>query len=258
MRTSPMPVAAHYIKEFEGLRGLMALWVFLGHICNKFGIFYSSNLDIGYRLATLTSIPVYIFICLSGFAIFSLLGNKWAGYQSYIIGRFFRIFPVYVIAFGAALALWNWRFDLGGILPINAVPAEKQLVYQSTSDNYHLHVLAHLLLLQGLIPNELLFGSSESFLAPAWSLSLEWQFYLVAPYIFLLMSRSLILGSLLVAILLAVDIVVKKFGYTFTFGAMLTNNIGFFCSRIRRLFYHQKKLCRFRNLSLYNSTAVCL
>ncbi len=234
-----------YIQEFEGLRGLMALWVFLGHICNRFGIFYSSDIEAGYRLATLTSIPVYIFICLSGFAIFTLLGNKWGGYNAYLLGRFFRIFPIYLIVLFLALFLWQWRFDLGGLIPPDSISTDKRLVYQSTHSHYAQHLLAHLVLLQGLVPNEFLYGSSESFLAPAWSLSLEWQFYLVAPFIFLLMSRSFLIGSLLVVVLIAADVAIKKMGYTFTFGAMLTNNIGFFVAGFGAYFITKKNYLAF-------------
>jgi peptidoglycan/LPS O-acetylase OafA/YrhL len=45
------------------------------------------------------------------------------------------------------------------------------------------HVLVHLALLQGLIPDQVLDNANVAFLGPAWSLSLEWQFYLVAPFI---------------------------------------------------------------------------
>jgi len=43
------------------------------------------------------------------------------------------------------------------------------------------HLLAHLTLLHGALPHNILPASEYMFLAPAWSLSLEWQFYLIAP-----------------------------------------------------------------------------
>jgi peptidoglycan/LPS O-acetylase OafA/YrhL len=51
------------------------------------------------------------------------------------------------------------------------------------------HVGPHLLLLQGLIPDSVLDNSQTSFIGPAWSLSLEWQFYLIAPALVWLISR---------------------------------------------------------------------
>jgi peptidoglycan/LPS O-acetylase OafA/YrhL len=45
------------------------------------------------------------------------------------------------------------------------------------------HVLSHLTLLTGLIPPEILANATGTPLPPAWSVSLEWQYYLVAPLI---------------------------------------------------------------------------
>lgn len=44
------------------------------------------------------------------------------------------------------------------------------------------HTLAHLTLLYGLLPKEVLPDATGTLLPPAWSISLEWQFYLVAPF----------------------------------------------------------------------------
>ena len=41
------------------------------------------------------------------------------------------------------------------------------------------HLLAHILLLQGVLPQGLLPYAYVTLLGPAWSLSTEWQFYLL-------------------------------------------------------------------------------
>jgi hypothetical protein len=43
------------------------------------------------------------------------------------------------------------------------------------------HWVAHISMLHGAIPTEILPGASRTVLAPSWSISLEWQFYILAP-----------------------------------------------------------------------------
>ena len=44
------------------------------------------------------------------------------------------------------------------------------------------HLLAHISMLHGMLSYNLLPGAPFVYLPPAWSLSLEWQFYLLAPF----------------------------------------------------------------------------
>ncbi|HEY0550310.1 MAG TPA: acyltransferase, partial [Verrucomicrobiae bacterium] len=46
------------------------------------------------------------------------------------------------------------------------------------------HLMAHGLMLHGVIPDEILPHAARAILPPAWSISVEWQFYLVAPLLF--------------------------------------------------------------------------
>src|ERR1041385_7157077 len=93
-----------HIREFDGLRGLLALWVFATHAL-ELGP-YSS-------LARFThaNMAVDIFIILSGFVIFHLLSNG-EDYRTFITRRWFRLFPVFAICFLIALTLYGWtRMD---------------------------------------------------------------------------------------------------------------------------------------------------
>jgi peptidoglycan/LPS O-acetylase OafA/YrhL len=58
--------------------------------------------------------------------------------------------------------------------------------------NIHLNIPLHLLMLHGAVPEVLVARAPEAFLVPAWSVSLEWQFYLVAPlaYAWAVSARS--------------------------------------------------------------------
>ncbi|MBC4671612.1 acyltransferase [Klebsiella quasipneumoniae] len=83
-----------YIRELEGLRGIMALWVVFGHSLASLPAF-STRIP----PTALNSYAVDVFIILSGFVIFFMLDNKKQVYSDYITQRFFRIFPIYIFAF---------------------------------------------------------------------------------------------------------------------------------------------------------------
>jgi peptidoglycan/LPS O-acetylase OafA/YrhL len=51
-------------------------------------------------------------------------------------------------------------------------------------DNLLPHVISHLILAQGLIPTGILPQVAYTLVGQAWSISLEWQFYLLAPLVF--------------------------------------------------------------------------
>jgi peptidoglycan/LPS O-acetylase OafA/YrhL len=57
-------------------------------------------------------------------------------------------------------------------------------------DRLQAHILAHLTLLHGLVPDEILKGSANACCHPAWSTSVEWQFYLIAPFCLWLVRKS--------------------------------------------------------------------
>ena len=179
------------LAAIEGLRAYLALWVLVCHVM------WSS----GYELSALSMIPkilakgryaVEVFMIISGFVIFFLLDKKRENYAAFITRRFFRIFPAFLVLFvlaipGSILVLWNTAHA-----PYLSYEHARDLVQliQSWWSNIEWHVPLHLLMLHGAVPPALLEGSSMAFLAPAWSLSTEWQFYLIAPAVFALATSS--------------------------------------------------------------------
>lgn len=101
-----------YIKELEGLRGLMAIWVVLGHSLAALPII---NKHVPPTL--LNSYAVDVFIILSGFVIFFMIDNKKQSYPQYIIQRFFRIFPLYLLILAVSVFLINFTRDVFLIYP---------------------------------------------------------------------------------------------------------------------------------------------
>jgi len=177
------------LAPIEGLRAWLALWVL---VCHAMG--FSGYVDDG-RLAGVPKLlsegwlAVDVFIIVSGFVIFRLLDTREENFAQFIVRRFFRLYPVYLLLFLLAIPaslLWIWN--------IRHAPA-----YQPAGDvefftrfiatewqNWRLNIPAHLAMLHGLVPDAW-FGqmpTSRMWLGPAWSISLEWQFYLVAPALF--------------------------------------------------------------------------
>ncbi len=151
---------------------------------------------------------VETFIILSGFAISSLL-HKPQSYGSFIRGRFFRIYPIYFVCLILGVAT---TFVAPFIL--NTATWRTTLYFEwvgagmtAATDFITTHVLWHISLLHGLLPKPILPHSAETLLPPAWSISLEWQYYLVAPYVARMLRSAT--GFLVVAVVAALGV---KFG----------------------------------------------
>jgi peptidoglycan/LPS O-acetylase OafA/YrhL len=181
------------VDEFDGLRGILASWVALSHIfcwCG-FAFFpfahFATARAIGSRMWPLFSFaaaPVDAFIILSGFAISYLLHARQQSYGQFVTGRFFRIYPVYFICLLAGIGSVAWMPTLlanlgwgnNDYLQIYVCPVVAAAQTQPVA-----HLAAHLSLLFGVLPEKILPETTHTFLAPAWSISLEWQYYLIAP-----------------------------------------------------------------------------
>ena len=173
----------------------MAWVVVVAHITQQslLGIRYPwwVKLDVGGE-------AVNAFIIISGFVITHLIVERGDNYAAYIIQRFMRLFPAFLIC-----------CLLGGSLyAAGHIWAEPTWFQAAHGDGYAIlskalpaHALAHLAMLHGAIPNSLLSQSEYAFNPPGWSVSLEWQFYLVAPAVIWLCrnrDRSLIVVAIVI------------------------------------------------------------
>ena len=153
----------------------LALAVVISHLC---------------RLA-LGEAAVYVFFSLSGYWISKLWKNKYSNmktpYATFIASRCGRIFPIY------------W---VGAIFAVGSVLAAGQSFF--SSDDSRAHWLLSSVFILGTD------GLTTELNAPAWSLDLEMQFYIIAPLLISLLGffnvRLAFFCALVVSVLSAVFI----------------------------------------------------
>lgn len=169
------------VHNFESLRGLLALFVVSIHIYLISGL-TPDSLGIFHRLVMLHA-PVDVFIILSGFVIFLLLDSRQEPFHLYIIRRAFRIFPAYLVCLAILIPILPLSLSVVESLPWRPDFVQGEIgALEASIQQFLPHLLSHLTLTNGLFGHWLPY-SAFSFLGPAWSLSLEWQFYTVAPFI---------------------------------------------------------------------------
>lgn len=168
----------------EGLRAWLAWTVVFSHISALTGLGRTAPW-LAQPLARVADLAVMVFIAISGFVITHLIQSKPEPYRAYIARRFMRIYPVYLVALIAGIGGTYLAFDAFGALPWgDASPPNARLLKQADSlrqGDLIWHLAAHLSMLHGAVSSKVLYESQYMFLGPAWSLSLEWQFYLLAP-----------------------------------------------------------------------------
>jgi len=170
------------VECLDGLRGVAALWVLIGHmmILTGFRLPLVSRPDLG----------VDLFILLSGFLMvfqYQLRAGSedWTAPGTWVAfwtRRFFRLAPLFYVALAAALiagpAIYAGRVAIDTFLGQAIQPPERYLDASLTN------VAAHLSFVFGLLPN-------YAFRTPLpdWSLGLEMQFYALFPFLVLLARR---------------------------------------------------------------------
>lgn len=160
------------IGQFETLRGIAATWVFITHSMVIAEVAFWPLSDGG--------IPVDIFVVLSGFVITLLIINRPEFYLGYLFRRFMRLYPLFIVALGLGWATQS--LAAGALAPIlfgGWASPQWYAVVRGTAIVPNL--LLHLTMFHGIVPDTILANAATAFSGPLWSISLEWQFYIVAP-----------------------------------------------------------------------------
>lgn len=165
---------ARQIGQFEALRGVAATWVFVSHAL--------LIAELPVPILNNGGLAVDLFIILSGFVVTLLVLRRAEPYGRYIFRRGARLYPLYLIALLLGWATQHLYAPVVGAGLFGTGASEEFLARAAAVDAaLPQHLALHLTMLHGVVPDDVMPFSSLAFSGPLWSISLEWQFYLVAP-----------------------------------------------------------------------------
>lgn len=172
-------VSESHLSWLDGLRGIAAFWVLISHVQILSGLKNIPILSWG-------GLAVDLFMILSGFLmahnyIHRQNSESWTSSSTFLvfwIRRFFRIAPLYYfllfLAFFYGPILGDYRFAISEIWPNTATSPERY--YDQSVSN----IFSHLTFVFGFLP----YFSYRTAL-PDWSIGLEMQFYMIFPFLML-------------------------------------------------------------------------
>jgi peptidoglycan/LPS O-acetylase OafA/YrhL len=100
-----------------------------------------------------------------------------------------RLYPLFLIALVLGALTMHLYAPVFGSSPWLA---QEQAAFLERMDNaangLWAHIALHLTMLHGVVPDTVLPQAALMFSGPLWSISLEWQFYLIAPFLIALFS----------------------------------------------------------------------
>jgi peptidoglycan/LPS O-acetylase OafA/YrhL len=176
-----------HLFELDVVRGLMSWWVVVGHVL-AFAGFQENNVPSVTAVVMHGAYAVNVFMMMSGFVIANLLADKNESYNVFLVRRFLRIYPVFLVALAVAILARPLYIPilLSSRVPL---PWHYDRIWVAENNHFWPHVLAHLSMLYGVIPESTLRYSGIALLGPAWSMTIEFQYYLLAPLLILIARR---------------------------------------------------------------------
>jgi len=163
------------LECLDGLRGVLAVYVMLGHMAPFAALpaWIIDGLSHG-------GAAVDVFFILSGLVILRSLESCRFEAKPFLILRATRIFPVYLVMLAVGLLVQTLPpyFDaMPWIVPGGRAFEIWPLGWPAA---WMTELIAHLTMTHGLFPDGVLPNVWVSYLGAAWSLSTEWQFYVLA------------------------------------------------------------------------------
>jgi peptidoglycan/LPS O-acetylase OafA/YrhL len=163
------------LECLDGLRGMLALYVMLGHMA-PFSALPAWAVD----PLSHGGAAVDIFFILSGLVILRSLESCGFAARPFLVLRTTRIFPVFLVMFATGIAVQSLPDSFDAMPWIAPDSNAHDIWHQGWPAAWPVEVAAHLTMTHGLFPNGVLPDVWVSFLGSAWSLSTEWQFYVLA------------------------------------------------------------------------------
>lgn len=159
----------------DGLRGVLAVYVMISHMAPFTGAPAWLLAPLSHGMAA-----VDVFFVLSGMVILlSLAGFSYRG-MPFLTARIFRIFPVFLAVFAAAIAIQPLPINFTAMPWIEPASTARNIWSQGWPADWAANIATHLAMLHGLFPGGAWPDVHIGFLGAAWSLSTEWQFYVAA------------------------------------------------------------------------------
>jgi peptidoglycan/LPS O-acetylase OafA/YrhL len=171
----------------DGLRGVLAFYVMLSHTLP-----FTPMPGWLVWLFSHGGAGVDVFFILSGLVIVQSLASFDYRPRPFLIARVARIYPVFLVVFVAAVAVQPLATGFERMAWIGPDSPARFIWSGGWPTDWGLFIAAHLTMTHGLFPDGVLPDVWVGFLGAAWSLSTEWQFYLLA----LLIGERLGLRSL--------------------------------------------------------------
>ena len=159
----------------DGLRGVLAVYVMLSHMAPFAALPPAIQSALSHGGA-----GVDVFFMLSGLVIVRSLESHQYVARPFLIARMARIFPVYLPVLVLALLVQPLPVPFAAM---PWLPPDSTAIHIQTSGwpaAWPIDLAAHLTMTHGLFPNAIRPDAWTAFLGAAWSLSTEWQFYLLA------------------------------------------------------------------------------
>jgi peptidoglycan/LPS O-acetylase OafA/YrhL len=163
------------LDSLDGVRGLLALYVLLSHMAPfaELPSWMQDTISHG-------GAAVDVFFVLSGLVITQSLLRADGHPVPFLVARLTRIFPVFLVVFAVAVAIAPLSCGFEHMPWIGPGNAARTICAKSWPDDWLPEIAAHLTMTHGLFPDAVWPNVWVGLLGAAWSLSTEWQFYLLA------------------------------------------------------------------------------